>query len=194
MFNRQNKLGIVSVVVFFLIVLVVSGETATNKVIDLILSSYSTRAFSKVPVTDNQIEQILKCGIKSPSARNSQPWKFTVVKDISKLKAAFRNIDNGNVVILVSGLKSESRGTNVDFDCALATENMFIAAQSLGLGACIYTGPVRKINSEMREILEIPEGYRVVAALRVGNLDTSIDATSSASPRKEINKLVNYVE
>lgn len=115
-----------------------------------------------------------------------------MVKDMTKVKDAFRGIDNGNVVIIVSGL--ESGGVNVDFDCALATENMFIAAQSMGLGARIYTGPVNKINTEMKEMLEIPEGYRVVAALRIGNFDTEVDATSSASSRKEMKELINYVK
>ncbi len=188
----MKKLVVISIVVLFLIVCIANGEAIKNQVIDLILSSYSTRAFSEVPVTDIQIEQILKCGIKAPSARNSQPWKFTVVKDMTKVKDAFRGIDNGNVVIIVSGL--ESGGVNVDFDCALATENMFIAAQSMGLGARIYTGPVNKINTEMKEMLEIPEGYRVVAALRIGNFDTEVDATSSASSRKEMKELINYVK
>ncbi len=190
----KKKLGVVSFVVLFLIAVMLIGQTNSNNVIDLILSSYSARMFSEVPVTDNQIEQILKCGIKAPSARNRQPWKFTVVEDIAKVKDAFRSINSGNVVILISGLESTMEGIDVDFDCALATENMYIAAQSMGLGARIYTGPVRKINSEMREILEIPEGYQVVAVLRIGNLDPGVDATSSASSRKEMSEVVNYVK
>ncbi len=192
----MKKIVVVSIVVLFLVVVIANGQTVKNKVIDLILSSYSTRAFSGDPVTDNQIEQILKCGIKAPSGRNRQPWKFTVVKDIPRVKDVIRNINDGNVVILVSGLELESgsRGMNVDFDCALATENMFIAAQSLGLGARIYTGPVNKINTEMKEILEIPAGYSVVAALRIGNLESGVDATSSASSRKEMEEVVNYVD
>ena len=188
----MKKLIVLPIVVLFLIVFTLIGQTQSNKVIDLILSSYSTRTFTEVPVTDIQIGQILKCGIKAPSARNSQPWKFTVVKDMSKVKDAFRSINNGNVVILISG--PESGGMNVDFDCALATENMFIAAQSLGLGARIYTGPVNKINTEMKGILEIPQGYRVVALLRIGNIEVEVDAASSASPRKEMKELVNYVK
>lgn len=190
----MKKLVVVSIVVLFLIVVIARGEAIKNKVIDVILSSYSTRAFSEVPVTDNQIEQILKCGIKAPSAMNSQPWRFTVVKDITKVKPLFRNINSGNVVIIVSALEPSPRGINADFDCALATENMFIAAQSLGLGARIYTGPLRNIDTEMRKLLEIPVEYRVVALLRIGNLDTEVDAASSASPRKEMKEVVNYVK
>jgi len=188
----KKKLRIVLIAVLFLVVVNVNGQAPSNDVIELILSSYSTRMFSEKPVTDNEIEQILKCGIKASSARNSQPWKFTVVKDMTKVEDLFRSINSGNVLILVSGLESESGRINVDFDCALATENMFIAAISMGLGARIYTGPVRRINADMREILEIPEGYGVVAALRIGNLPTDVDAVSSATPRKDMKEVVNY--
>ena len=190
----KKTFGVVLMVVLVLAVVMGNVQTRTNDVIELILSSYSARMFSEKPVTDNEIEQILKCGIKAPSARNSQPWKFTVLKDVTKVEDIFRNINSGNVLIFVSGLESESKGKNVDFDCALATENMFIAAQSMGLGARIYTGPVRKINTEMRKILDIPEGYRVIAALRIGTLATDVDATSSASPRKDMVELVNYTD
>ena len=168
------------------------GQTQTNKVIELILSAYSPRNFSDKPVTDDQIMQILKCGIKAPSGRNRQPWKFTVVKDMEKVKDAFRGIQNGNVIILVSG--PEEGGTSIAFDCALATENMFLAATSLGLGGRIYTGPVGRINEEMRETLQVPEEYRVVSALRIGNLATDADAVSQATPRKEMEEVVNYTE
>ncbi|MFO7891764.1 MAG: nitroreductase family protein [bacterium] len=60
-----------------------NGQISPNDVIDLLLSSYSARIFPEEPVTDNEVEQILKCGIKAPGARNSQPWKFTVVKDVT---------------------------------------------------------------------------------------------------------------
>jgi nitroreductase len=185
---------VLSITLLFFSVFVVDGQAGSNKVIDSILSSYSTRTFSDKPVGDNEIEQIVKCGIKAPSARNSQPWKFTVVKDISKVQGIFRSINKGNVVIIVSGLKAEQEGINVDFDCALATENMYIAAQSMGLGARVYTGPIRNIDNKMKEALEIPDSYRIVALLRIGNLDDSTDAISSASSRNDIKDMVNYIE
>ncbi len=71
----------------------------------------------------------------------------------------------GNVVIVVSGIESEN-GTTPDFDCGLATQTMFIAAHSLGLGARIYGSPVEHINSN-KELFQIPSGYKAVTALRI---------------------------
>ena len=169
----------------------ICGQSPVNNVTDIILSGYSARMFTSEPVSDQDIELILKCGIKAPSSRNQQPWKFTVVKDTGLTKKAIGNINPGNVLIFVSGPESQEASV-VDFDCGLATENMNIAAQSLGLGARIYGGPVRNVNSTMKQSLEIPEGYRVVTILRVGHRDKSVDAVSAASARKQFEEFVNY--
>jgi nitroreductase len=144
------------------------------------------------PVTDSQIDLILKCGMKAPSARNSQLWKFTVVKDKTLIGKIIPNVTPGNILIVVSGQESNQAGINVGFDCALATENMFIAAQALGLGGHIYGGPVNNVNSTLKPDLGIPEDYRVVTILLIGNIDKTVDAVSSASTRKPIGDIVNY--
>jgi nitroreductase len=165
------------------------GQISDNSVTDLLLSAYSEREYTDEPVTEQQLDIILKSGIKSPSARNLQPWKFTVIRDTETMKAAIDNIVTGNVIIIVSGLVSEN-GTTPDFDCGLATENMFIAAHGLGLGARIYTGPVRNVNQN-RGLYQIPAGYNAVALLRIGNADRSVDAVSSATPRKTADEIIN---
>ncbi len=168
------------------------AQPTGNAVTDQLLSAYSPKNFTTEPVTDQQVDLILKCGIKAPSGRNIQPWRFTVVRDEATMKEVIGNVVAGNVLILVSGLESES-GKTPDFDCGLATENMFIAATSLGLGARIYGGPAGAANTK-REALQIPAGYKIVMILRVGNIDKSIDAVSGASPRKGLEEVVNYTK
>jgi nitroreductase len=188
----NKKLLLILSLFLFLLSGTVTGQLSGNSVVDAILSSYTARMFTSEPVSDGDIELILKCGIKAPSARNSQMWKFTVVKDNTISANIVRNHKPGNIVIIVSGQETAQEGINVDFDCALAIENMYIAAQGLGLGAHIYTGPVRNMNSTMKQELRIPEGYRVVSVLQVGNIDKNVDATSSASTRKSFEEIVNY--
>jgi len=167
-----------------------NGQSAGNPVIDQLLSAWSPRNYTNVPVTDQQVDMILKCGIKAPSSRNNQPWRFTVISDEATMKEAIGNVVPGNVLIVVSGLESQT-GTTPDFDCGLATQNMFVAATALGLGARIYGGPVAAANAK-REALQIPAGYKIVVILRVGNIEKSTDATSGASPRKAQEEIVNY--
>lgn len=167
------------------------SQTAGNPVTDLLLSAWSPRNFTSVPVTDQQIDMILQCGIKAPSARNGQPWHFTVVSNEAVMKEIVSNITPGNVIIVISGKVSQT-GVTPDFDCGLATQNMFIAATSMGLGARIYGGPVAAAR-EKREALQIPEGFTPVILLRVGNIEKGTDAVSGASPRKAKEEIVNWV-
>ncbi len=166
------------------------GQVTDNCVANLILSGYSERAYVSEPVTDQQLEMILKCGIKAPSGRNNQPWRFTVVRDEPAMKEAIGNVLTGNVLIIISGVESQT-GTTPDFDCGLATESMFLAAHSLGLGARIYGGPVGNVSSK-RELFQIPAGYKPVIILRIGNVDKTVDAVSAATPRKSAEEIVNY--
>ena len=167
------------------------SQTAGNPVTDLLLAAWSPRNFTTVPVTDQQIDMILHCGIKAPSSRNGQPWHFTVLSEEALMKEVISNIVPGNVIIIVSG-KESATGTLPDFDCGLTTQNMFIAATSMGLGARIYGGPIAAARSN-REALKIPEGFTPVMMLRVGNIDRSNDAVSGASPRKTKEEMVNWV-
>ncbi len=166
------------------------GQATDNCVTSVILSGYSEKAYTSEPVTDQQLDLILKCGIKAPSAKNIQPWKFTVIKDEATMKEIVNNIIPGNVLVIVSGMESEI-GTTTDFDCALATESMFVAAHSVGLGARIYGSPTGNINSK-KELFQIPSGYKAVVVLRIGNIDKSVDAVSAATPRKKFEEVVNY--
>ena len=168
------------------------GQISDNCVANVILSGYSERAYSSEPVTDQQLDLILKCGIKAPSARNNQPWKFTIIKDETTMKEIINNVVPGNLLIIVSGMESES-GASPDFDCGLATESMFVAAHGLGLGARIYGSPAGNINSK-KELFQIPSGYKAVVVLRIGNIDKSVDAVSAATPRKKPEEVINYKE
>ena len=168
---------------------------ASSDLIDAIMSSYSGKSFKEGAVPDDVLEAILQSGQKAPSASNGQPWHFTVIKD-SEIAAqlASRNYVEGAVVIVVSGKADESVGVSIAFDCALATQNMYLAAQSLGLGAHLYYGGVDNINETMKDTLGIPDGYEAQIIMLVGYLDDSVDVVSSASARNPLSDNVNYIE
>ena len=58
---------------------VIDPETWTP-VEEVILRRRSTRAFKKSPLPDHMIRRVLEAGRFAPSAGNSQPWRFGVVK------------------------------------------------------------------------------------------------------------------
>lgn len=168
----------------------INGQSTGNCVTDNILSAFSNKTYTNVPVTDQQLDLILKCGIKAPSARNNQPWKFTVINDEPSMKEIVADILPGNVLIIISGLESKN-GTTPDFDCGLAAENMFTGAHGLGLGARLYGSPTGNINSK-REAFQIPAGYKAVIVLRIGNVDKTVDAVSAATSRNQPADVINY--
>jgi len=184
----KTKLSLL--VIAFFAVSKLFGQSTDNCVTNVILSGYSEKVYTSEPVSDEQLDLILKCGIKAPSGRNIQPWKFTVIKDEATMKEIINDVVPGNVLIIVSGIESEN-GATPDFDCALATESMFLAAHGVGLGARIYEGPTGNINSK-KELFQIPSGYKVVMILRIGNIDKNVDAVSTATPRKKFEEVVNY--
>lgn len=166
-----------------------------SNAVDVIMGSYSGKQFKKGPVPDGLIESILKSGQKAPSAMNAQPWHFTVVKN-SKIAGQLvsRNYAEGAVVIIVSGRSAAKVGVNIAFDCALATQNMYIAAQSLGLGAHLYYGGVQNINNSMKPSLGIPDDYEAQIIMLVGYLDDGVDAATAASSRNPLSNNVNYID
>ena len=179
------------VIVFFFTTKLYS-QISDNCVSNTLLTAYSERTYISESVTDQQLDLILRCGIKAPSARNKQPWKFTVIRNDSVMKEIINNIIPGNVLVVISGTELES-GTTPDFDCGLAAENMFVAAHGLGLGARIYGGPTGNIN-EKKEHFQIPPGYKAVVVLRIGNVDASVDAVTAATPRNSPKEVINYYQ
>lgn len=161
-----------------------------NPVLRLIAASYSPRAFARGEIQDRDIERILTCANKAPSGKNNQPWHFTVVKNYEKTAALTDLAKEGNVLIVVSGNRTIA---NMQFDCALATQNMQLAAQAMGLGARILRQPVSEIETRQRDALGIPQGYDVVITILIGRVDSTVDAASSASPRGALAAKVNYV-
>jgi len=45
----------------------------------------------------------------------------------------------------------------------------------------------------MKQILQVPAGYRAVAVLRVGHIEKNVDAVSVASPRNSYEEVVTFL-
>ncbi len=54
--------------------------------LDAIKGRKSIRRFKQMPVSDQDIQKILDAGRLAPSANNTQPWSFLVIRDRSVLK------------------------------------------------------------------------------------------------------------
>ena len=77
-------------------------------VIECIMSRKSVRQFENREVGNDTIEKILKAGMAAPTAINSQPWKFVVLRDKNLLKTLADTMPNtrtqtATVAIVVCG-------------------------------------------------------------------------------------------
>jgi nitroreductase len=115
-----------------------------------------------------------------------------VVQNQALGKQIVSNLTDGNILIVISGPGDGSTNNRVILDCALATQSIYLAAQALGLGSRIYTGPMDTINRRFKADLALPDGYSAVALVRIGRVQQPADAVSAASARKALESVVTY--
>lgn len=165
----------------------------SNETLKLIAARRSHRAYESTPLTDGQLDAVLKAAVESPSAVNRQPWHFSVVRSQKLLdemnKAVWeqmmkRNAENRSprfqdpdfhvfyhapVVIVISGLPDFYY---TPIDAGIAVENMALAAESLGLGSVILGMPrdafLGEQGDQFRKALHFPEGWDFVIAIALG--------------------------
>jgi len=143
---------------------------------DPILSRRSIRAYTGEPVTDEQLERLLRAAMSAPSAGNQQPWRFVVVRGRETLGAIpavhpyARMLDHAPLAIVVCGTSDGRWPQFWDQDCAAAVENLLIEAQSLGLGA-VWLGvhPLAERVTGLRRLLGIPDAVTPFAVVAVGH-------------------------
>jgi nitroreductase len=144
------------------------------KVFEAIKKRRSVRAYKPEPVSEESLKRILEAGRLAPSAHNAQEWKFIVVRDSKKreelAEAAGQSfIGKAPVIIVLVSLDPEHimSGGSPAFavDLGIAGEHIALQAVEEGLGTC-WIGAFSQ--EKVKEILEIPENYKVVALLPLG--------------------------
>jgi nitroreductase len=163
-----------------------------NPAIKNITGHYASRNFIAGAVSQADLTTILSAGIRAPSAGNRQPWHFTVVRDQNLGKQLVPDIVDGNILIVISASGDGKTNGSAILDCALAAESIYLAAQALGLGSRIYTGPMDNLNRSLKGTLGLPSGYSAVALVRIGRIPSPADAVSAASSRKSADSMINY--
>jgi nitroreductase len=162
---------------------------------EAIRSRYSVRAYQKRPVEEDKLTRVLDAGRIAPSARNTQPWKFVVVRDESR-RGALAELSGqpflaeAPVVIAVVGT-SPGRVMFCDVpadpvDCAIAIDHMTLAAVAEGLGTC-WIGHFPQ--DQCREFLLVPATAKIVELLALGYPASKPPKTRS---RKSLPEVVCY--
>jgi nitroreductase len=161
----------------------------SEELLNFLISRRSIRKFRPDPVPDELILKILDVARYAPSARNSQPWVFIVVKD-PEIKKKLANVhlwakplENAPVGIVVA-CNTEVSPESYQVDCANATMQIMLAAHALGLGT-VWLQTLRNV-SEIQGIVGLPKNYVPVAMLALGYPDER----PSPKKRKELKEIV----
>ena len=116
---------------------------------------------------DEHIYQMLEAAMMAPSACNSRPWEFVVVKDTEVLAKIMKAVPFASMLktapmaIVVCGMPEVSRKAcrRIEFwqqDCGAAVQNLLLCAKELGYGTCwCGTYPIPGCAEKMQAILGV---------------------------------------
>ena len=160
---------------------------------EAIYSRRAVRDYTTEPVSEQTIRELIDAAIQAPSARNEQPWVFTVVRDSVLLdristearyhmlrttpsgllwheieeEPEFQIFYHAPLLIVISSVTDSPWGV---IDCSLAAENLMLAAQAAGLGSC-WIGFAQSwlATPEGKMALKLPPAYQPVAPIIIGH-------------------------
>jgi nitroreductase len=162
---------------------------------DAIHGRRAVRAYRTEPVDEDVLKGLIDAAIWAPSAVNQQPWSFVIVRDqrlldcisreakahmLTTLSAEsprhfrdhlsdpdFHIFYHAPVLVLISAV---SAGPWTVEDCALAAQNLMLAAYAAGLGSC-WIGFAQSFlgTAAGRDALSLPSTHVPVAPIIVGH-------------------------
>jgi nitroreductase len=163
-----------------------------NETLKTIAERYSCRDFASTPLSDTDVKALAEAALASPSAMNRQPWQIIVITD----KNLIDEIDTEGMRILAAAddkstyERMMSRGGKLFYnapcmiiaamdnsnsaamDCGILSQNIALAAHSLGLGSviCGMAGiPLSgSRGDEFKKRLKFPDAYDFGIAVLVG--------------------------
>lgn len=150
-----------------------------NETLEVIHNRKSVRHFTDQPVSKALIETLLRAGMAAPTAVNRQPWMFYVVTQreildtLSQQLPYAKMLTQAQAAIVVCGDMQKAgnlqdKGYWVQ-DCAAATQNILLAAESIGLGA-VWTAsyPYDDRTKVVIKALGLPENLVPLNVIPIG--------------------------
>lgn len=177
----------------------------------------SVRRFRPEPVPRDVIETLLDCAVRAPNHKLTEPWRFAVLTGSARdrfavLRARHRLKRFGDpasdearssaekmrletektpaIVVISCAVNSDERTREEDYAAAMmATANLLIAAESLGLGTYLRTGSLMR-DPELEAIVALEQGFRIVAMVSLGYPATE-DPPRRRRPAPELTRWVD---
>ena len=170
--------------------------TDTTSALEAVRTVRQVRQYEAGEVSEEDLNRILEIARWSGSSRNTQPWRFVVVRDketLKKLSDLRPNItwvaDGALAIALVFPGENE---VHEAYDEGRVSERIMIAARLLGLGA--GTAWFAENEGVAKDLLGVPQEMTLHSVMVVGPYVTSKDPrpTGPKPGRKSLDELVSY--
>jgi nitroreductase len=148
------------------------------QIIEEIKEWVSIKKYTDEIIETETLERILEAGIRAPSAKNRQPWRFIactgspVRQKIMEASYGQEHVGSAPVIIAACTTNIEYKMPNgqesYPIDISMAVSFMMIQARAEKLGTCIVT---TYNEADIKDILSVPYSMRVVMLLLIGHPD-----------------------
>ena len=166
-----------------------------NETLKTIAQRYSCRDFAAAPLTQNQLQILVDAALAAPSAVNRQPWYVIAVTDkeliddmdaegmsvlsaedpsgYERIRARGGKLFYGAPCMMIVASDGSAYGS---MDSGILTENVCLAAHSIGLGTCIVgmagvpLGGPR--GEEFKKRVKFPDGHVFGIGILIGVVNT----------------------
>ena len=132
-------------------------------------------------VGETEITAILKAAMNAPSARDTQPWEFVIVKNRDMLaKLADSKKSGGARACKTAGFAviicADDRILN-SINAGLSAQNMVLAAENLGIQSLIMdVWETEEAQVNLKKWLNIPENLTAYAMVAFGHTSEKLPA------------------
>ncbi len=164
-----------------------------NNKSDIIFERRSIRKYKVGHVVDfAAINFLLDAAMCAPTARNRQPWHFVVItrrallEELAQAHPYGKMLSDAELAVLVCGDTGlDEIESYLVQACSAATQNLLLAAHSIGLGA-VWLGvhPRKERTDEIRRLLGIPLDIIPVSLISIGYPDEEKPRNHNFNPER----------
>ncbi|MGI6150811.1 MAG: nitroreductase family protein [Christensenellales bacterium] len=161
----------------------------------------SIRSYTDEPIDHETLTYLLRCAIHAPTAHYLQPWYFAAVTNKALLDEfnedfhkAYPDHRPGSPkpmhpdyhvffhapAVIFAYVDGKSGNVFSRLDCALAVENIVLAATDLDLGSVVIGYSIcmlmehPELNEKYKKLFGVPEGYEPVLSVAVGRRKSAL--------------------
>jgi nitroreductase len=144
-------------------------------VIKEIKNRRSVRSYKKTEISEDQINELIKSAQFAPSAHHNSSWEFIVVTEQKTKKQFYDWLGQDYLLeapVIIIPLIDTTKSERPVEDLAVASENIFLQATSLGLGTVWKNISNSEDKEKIKKLLNIPKKFMLINLIPVGYPET----------------------